>query len=156
MIPLERALACAVVLALATACGPIGPFAGGRLSGEERAWPATWEMASDIEQIQLETRGDDPHSVNVWVVVVDGSGYIATSLLLGAEDPEQREWVRNVGADPRVRIRAEGLLYPARLEIVGDAALRTRLVDAFRTKYPELKTERTTQARFFRIAPRSS
>ena len=150
----QRTLAYATLLALAVACGPIGPFSGGRLAGEERSWPSSWQVAAELEQIQLETRPDAPHSVNVWVVVVEASPFVATSLLMGADEPGEREWVRNVAANPLVRVRVGGFLYRARLETVTEEALRGRLVEAFRSKYPQLKVDRTSRALFYRIAPR--
>lgn len=143
------ALLLAVVLCLG--CGPIGPFSGGRLSGEDAGWLADWSGVSEITQIQLETSPDDPHSVNVWVVVVDQEAYLATSLLIGTEVPEEREWVRNVTTDPRVRLRIEGRLYSAQLETVTDESLKARVFEAFLAKYPEIEASRGGAARFFRV-----
>jgi len=150
-----RRFAFLVVLALSLGCGPIGPFSGGRLSGDEGNWPQDWSRFADVTQIQLETGPKDPHSVNVWFVVVDDEAYLATSLLVGTEVPEEREWVRNVLADPRVRIRIEGTLYLARLEAVGDSTMKGRVFDAFKLKYPELEESRGDAARYFKVAKRS-
>jgi hypothetical protein len=136
-------------------CGPLGPFSGGRLSGDEGSWPEDWNRIADVTQIQLETGPKDPYSVNVWFVVVDDEPYLATSLLVGTEVPEEREWVRNVTVDPRVRIRIEGTLYQARLETVSDPTLRGRVFDAFYAKYPELEESRGDAARYFKVAKRS-
>jgi hypothetical protein len=73
---------------------------------------------------------------------------------MGADEPTDREWVRNVAADPRIRIRLNGTLYPARFEVVGDDDLRMRLAQAFRTKYPQLKEARVSGAKFYKIARR--
>jgi hypothetical protein len=137
-------------------CGPVGPFSGGRLSGEEQGWPEDWNRFADVKQIQLETDQKDPHSVNLWVVVVDGEAYVATSLRVGTEVPEEREWVRNITADPRVRIRIDGTLYLARLEALADSSLKARVFDAFHLKYPELEESRGDAARYFRIAKRAT
>lgn len=151
-----RGLACLFALAVWLGCGPIGPFSGGRLSGDEGGWPADWNRVADVTQIQLETVPEDPYSVNVWFVVVDRDAYLATSLLMGTEVPEEREWVRNITTDPRVRIRIDGILYSVRLETVADASLRARVFEAFQVKYPELKESRGDAARFFRVAKRAS
>jgi hypothetical protein len=137
-------------------CGPIGPFSGGRLSGEEQGWPEDWNRVADVTQIQLETGQKDLHSVNLWIVVVDDDAYLATSLLVGTEVPEEREWVRNVSTDPRVRIRVDGDLYLARLETFTDEALRARVFDAFYQKYPQLEESRGEAARYFRITRRAT
>lgn len=140
----------AVILMLG--CGPIGPLSGGRLSGEEGNWPIDWNSAVDLPRIQLETAPDDPHSVNVWVVVVDSEAYIATSLLAGPDVPDERTWVQNVASDPLTRIRVNGTVYRARLERLADSALIARVFEAFRAKYPELEASRGDAARFYRIA----
>lgn len=145
------AAALAAALWLGCSLGPIGPLSGGHLTGQEGTWPDDWTRTADIEQAQLETRPEDPHSVNVWLVVVDGRAYLATSLLVGTETPDEREWVRNVAADPRVRLRVEGVVYPARLQVVGDPALRERIFAAYHTKYPELDPSRSSAARFFQV-----
>jgi hypothetical protein len=146
------------VLALCVACGsigPIGPLSGGRLSGQEGDWPTDWNSVSDVVQIQLETALEDPESVNLWLVVVDGDAYVASSLLSGTKDPEVRAWVRNIGIDPRVRVRIDGVVYAARLESVADDSVRARVFEAFRVKYPHLEESRGEDARYFRIASRS-
>jgi len=147
-----QCIATLFVLALCVACGPIGPFSGGHLSGDEAGWPADWNSAADVTEIQLETGLEDPHSVNLWIVVVDDEAYIATSLLIGSEVPEEREWVRNVDADPRVRVRVDGIIYPARLEtVVKDPALKVRILEAYQSKYPEMDELRGNAARFYKI-----
>ena len=148
---LVRGIAFLFLLVLCVGCGPIGPFSGGRLSGEEGGWQDDWNNAADVTEIQLETGSEDPHSVNLWIVVVDHEAYVATSLLMGSEVPEEREWVRNVTADPRVRIRVEEIVYPAQLESVDDPALRARLLEAYQSKYPEVKEFRGESARFYRV-----
>lgn len=149
-------IALLLVVALCLGCGPIGPFSGGRLSGEDEAWLADWSGVSDVTQIQLETNPDDPHSVNVWLVIVDREAYLATSLLIGTEVPEEREWVRNVTADSRVRLRIEGKLYSVRLETVAEDSLKARVFEAFQIKYPEIEASRGEAARFFRIVERGN
>ena len=151
-------VACLFVLALCVACGsigPIGPLSGGRLSGQEGDWPTDWNSVSDVMQIQLETVLEDPESVNLWLAVVDGDAYVASSLLSGAKDPEERAWVRNIGIDPRVRVRIDGVVYAARLESVSDDSVKARVFEAFRVKYPHLEESRGEDARYFRIASRS-
>ena len=94
------------MLLFSLACGPIGPIPGGRLSGE--AGPREvddWSFAADVENAQLETRPDDPHSVNTWFVARGPRLYVPTSMILGPKDPRERSWVAHVEADPRVRIR---------------------------------------------------
>ena len=107
----------ALTLTLTACSGPVGPFAGGALSGEEHVGAVTdWTFAADIETVQLETNPVDPYSVNTWIGVMHGSAYIPTSLILGADNPEEREWVRNVLADNRARVRIAGKVYAVQLD----------------------------------------
>jgi|ETN07SMinimDraft_1059922.scaffolds.fasta_scaffold650037_1 hypothetical protein len=77
-----------------TACGgPFFYFAGGRLSGEEA--PLV-ELPISSGVIQLETLPDDPYSVNVGYILLEGKLYL---------DPaEDRQWYKNILSDPAVRI----------------------------------------------------
>jgi hypothetical protein len=87
-------------------CAPIGPFAGGRLSGTPGpADVSDWRFAKDEDVAQLETRPDDPHSVNTWFVALADRLYVPTSMIKGPKNPEERGWVQQVERDPNVRIR---------------------------------------------------
>lgn len=94
----------------AIACG--GPFLvlpGGRLSGPEAPAPQPW-TASDGGVLALETDPDDPYSVHVNYTVRDGAIHI---------DPAPgRRWLEALRADPRVRIRIDGRVYPMRAVLV--------------------------------------
>ena len=58
-------------------CEPMGPIAGGRLSGEVVSDEvADWSFTDSIETIELETRPSDPHSITVWCYVHEGKLYI--------------------------------------------------------------------------------
>ena len=100
---------------LAVACnGPFGLLPGGRLDGETRSVPANWERIGESGQMQLESRPDDPYSVNVNFTVVDGELYV------NAGD-NRAEWVEHIEADPNVRLRIDGTVYELRAERVTDA-----------------------------------
>lgn len=92
--------------------GPLGPCAGGGLSGKvESAAVADWAFTEDIMQIQLETNPDEPHSVNTWCVGLGDRLYVPTSMIRGPKSPAERDWVKNVTKDARVRVRVGGALY---------------------------------------------
>ena len=63
--------------------------------------------------MQLETRPDDPYSVNIAYTVMEGRLYV------NAGDTETR-WVQHMSADPRVRLRLDGVIYELRAERVSD------------------------------------
>ena len=140
---------------LLAGCGPLGPFPGGQLSGSIEGQPISdWSFVDEHETVQLETRPDDPYSLNVWIARHDDKAYISTSLILGEEEPSERAWVQHVGEDPRVRVRIDGTLYERRAVRVLDPAEVAAALDALLTKYEVDKGERSDRAWVFRLDPR--
>ena len=108
----RSALLMALLVASALACG--GPrliFPGGELSGEVVSEPVQdWSFLSE-SFIDLETRPDDPYSVQLNYLVRDGKLYV---------DPaEGRRWLEHIRADPRVRARFGGKIYPLTAVLAG-------------------------------------
>jgi len=94
-----------VGLVAALACnGPFGLLPGGKLDGDPKPVPAAWEPDGENGVGQLETRPNDPYSVNLVYTVLDGNLYI------NAGDT-RTEWVKNIEADPAVRLRIRDTLY---------------------------------------------
>ena len=144
-----------LLLSTAVACGPLGPIPGGTLRGSLHRGPAP--AAADLaaaEKIQLETNPASPHSVNTWIGSHGGNVYIPTSLILGADEPTEREWVRNVLADTAVRIRVEGVLYAGRLVRVEDPAELEAARDALLSKYEQERDDHSEKAWIFRFEAR--
>jgi len=131
----RRLLALGLAL-LASACnGPFVLLPGGRLEGEPEPAPADWSFAGDAGTVQLETRPEDPYSVNVAYTVIDGRLYV------NAGDTET-QWVKNLTADPHVRLRMDGALYDLRAQRVTSPAEIARFGEAW------------TSQSFFRRDPR--
>ncbi len=100
-----------------TVCGCNGPFMllpGGGLAGEVKPSPSDWSFVGEYETAQLETRPEDPYSVNIAVTVIEGSLYI------NAGDTET-EWVKNIAANSHVRLRLDDVLYESRAERITSA-----------------------------------
>lgn len=106
-----RLLALPLVLAALGCNSPTGLLPGGELEGEARPAPSDWAFAGDYGTIQLETRPEDPYSVNLAFTILKGRLYI------NAGDTET-QWVKNIASNPRVRLRMDGVLYDLSAERV--------------------------------------
>jgi hypothetical protein len=103
--------ALAVALATSACGGPMLGIPGGELSGEVVTEPVDdWSFVDDLF-VELETRPEDPYSVELNYIVIDGRLYI---------DPaEGRTWLEYIRADPDVRVRFDGRVYPMKAVLVG-------------------------------------
>lgn len=139
-------LAVAVLAAAALGCGPIGPFSGGRLSGDPGPADVTdWSPWADEETIQVETHPGDPHSVTTWFVAIGPAFYVPTSMILGPDKPDEREWVANVETDPRVRIRVAGLVYERTAVKLGPGSEYDAALAALDAKYDQTPADRAPE-----------
>lgn len=111
---------------LAGCGGPLGPFAGGELSGVSAEPPASWRHVP--ETIQLEVRPQAPYSVNVWSIGIGPHLYVATG-------KEGSSWLRYLQADANVRVRLDGMIYALRAVEVRQSEERKRVIAAYQSKY---------------------
>lgn len=119
-----------LALAVALCAAWLLPPPAGAAS-EEAPGPAEapdWDAVADVGVVNVVTRDEDgdPRDTRVWLVVVDGAGYIRTG---------STTWGGNVARDPELVLRVEEREYPLRAEFVRDEALRERIGSAFREKY---------------------
>jgi len=110
-----RLLACLAAAALAACGGPWTLLPGGALDGPVKPAPESFAFARDVGTVQLETRPADPYSVNVNCAVVGDGAYVSAG-------DNRAQWVRNIEADPLVRLRIDGTLYELRARRVTDGA----------------------------------
>lgn len=89
-------------------------FPGGALAGDVvDPPPRDWSFV-EASFVDLETRPSDSYSVEVNYFVKDGRLYV---------DPaEGRRWLDYMRADPNVRVRFHGKVYPLRAVRVSDPA----------------------------------
>jgi hypothetical protein len=87
-----------------------------------------WSAVAATDTVEVTTKNADGtlKVTTVWLVVVDGQGYIRTG---------DTRWWSNIERDHDVVLRIEDKEYPLRVEVVEDSDLRQRVVDAFRAKY---------------------
>lgn len=136
--------------------GPCGPISGGEISGEPVTEQVTdWTFTNDYSTIQVETRPEDPYSVTTWCFT-DGP-----NLYVPSRGAARKPWVKNVTADPRVRLRIGDDIYSGRAVRITDEEKRMRSAYLLTQKYllaswgidPD-KPEEYEDTWFFRIDPR--
>lgn len=118
----------ALLLALAACSEPFIVFAGGELSGEEAPAPADWSSLETVETVQIETRPEDPYSVNIWAAGIGTDLYIGTG-------PDGTRWSQHLQEDPRMRLRVGTTIYPLLARPVADPEERRRVASAYVDKY---------------------
>jgi len=77
-------------------------------------------------------RSGNDHEIEIWFVAASGRYYLIS------EKRERADWVRNVGAEPRVRFRVGAGEYAGSARVVDeleDAALVGRVRELFDEKY---------------------
>jgi hypothetical protein len=119
---------------------PYGPIAGGRLRGEEAtALPTDWSFVDRVAEVQVETRlGPLPWSVTTWVFSHAGRLYLPARNCLA------KRWVKNLLADPDVRVRVEGRLYALRAVREDDPEVGRALLVQMLAKYLGIEAEDPT------------
>jgi len=141
-------IACGVLLLALAACEPVAMIPGGELSGAVKQTPADWSFSDEFEEVQLETRPDDPYSVNVWGVGVGELFYVAA----GNADAK---WAGYIREDPRVRLRLGEDLYELSATLTNDEAELEAFLSALKRKYDFVPSEeQRDKAAVFRLEPR--
>jgi len=108
--------------------GPFLLLPGGELEGPTAATPEEWSFSDEVKTIQVETRPEDPYSINIWGVGVGDQLYLHA----GAN---RTSWVENLEVDPNVRVAIDGTLYELSASRVEEAEEFARFADAYEAKY---------------------
>ena len=74
---------------------------GGKLEGATAPAPSDWAFTDEVKTVQLETRPEDPYSVNIWAVGIEPLLYVHAGT-------NRSRWVENIEDNPDVRVRVEG------------------------------------------------
>ena len=133
-------------------CGsPIVMLPGGSLSGTVVPTPTDWTFTDATETVQLETRPDDPYSVNIWGVAMERDFFIVSGRGM------QNAWAQHIEADPRVRLRVGTQIYELWAEVSRDPADRERFLAALSAKYDDFEPDEAeaSDALLFRLVARS-
>ena len=139
-----------VVLAFVLGCGPLVMVPGGELSGTVKPVPSDWSFTDAVDTVQLETRPEDPYSVNVWGVAAGDAFYIASGR------GESATWAKHIAADPRVRLRVGEDLYELSAVRTADEGELDAFIAAAKKKYEYFEPDerQRREAILFRLEPR--
>ena len=77
---------------------------GEALSGTVTDPPAVWQFEKDSALAQLETRPQDPYSINLVYVQIEGELYIYAG-------DTRTNWVQHIEQTPMVRLRVDETIY---------------------------------------------
>jgi hypothetical protein len=140
------ALLCSV---LVCGCRPFLVIPGGKLDGPVKPAPASFAFAANGATIQLETRPEDPYSVNVTSAIVGDGLYVSAG-------NSRSRWVQNIEVTPLVRARVAGDVYELRARRVVDAAEMDAFAEAWLTRNSWARDPRKLEGEVwvFRLEPR--
>jgi hypothetical protein len=137
-----------LLVALDAGCGPILVLPGGRLEGTVTDAPVDWDFTADVSTVQLETRLEDPYSVNIWAVGLGPQLYVHA----GAN---RSTWVENMEADPNVRLQVGEAIYELEASRVNAQDEFNGFSDAYEQKYGRRpRNEDVEEAYLFRLQAR--
>jgi hypothetical protein len=91
----------------------------------------------------------DARDTKIWLLVLDGTGYIRTS--------RRSTWGTNVERNPNIGVRIDDSDYPVRATFITENAERARIVTGFGEKYgnnPFIDWIRGDDPRIMRLEPR--
>jgi hypothetical protein len=129
----------------------MGPLAGRALSGEPTPAPADWSSVGDAETVQLQTRPNDPYSINIWGVAIGPDFYVASGRGPNAS------WVGHIEGNPDVKLRIGHALYELRAVRVLDPTELARVEAAYAAKYDmDAQDTQPGEAWLFRLDRRAS
>jgi hypothetical protein len=92
------------------------------------ATPPDWNQLAGVEEIQVLSENADGtrQETTVWLVVLDGEGYIRTG---------NTSWYPNLERKPEIAVRILDKEYAVTAQLVSEQALIDRVVAVFASKY---------------------
>jgi len=106
----------------------IAPLLALLLASPALAEVPDWPSVADVDTVQVVTADEDGElrDTTVWLLVVDGQGYIRTG---------GTRWGTNVRRDPQLELHVGDASYALRADFIEDGPRRQRIEDGFREKY---------------------
>ncbi len=118
-------------LALLLGSAGCGPLPGGRLSGELQKTPGDWEsIVSGSRFCELESRPEDPHSIQLECFVVDGLLYVQSHRWALSDGYPFESWAKIWLEHPNLRVRFGDDIYELEAARVTDASLRESVLSS--------------------------
>ncbi len=114
----------ALIVVLTGCSDPLATIPGGKLTGEVGEPPDSW--AEVPQTVQLESRPDDPYSVNIWAAGLGADLYVAT---------KDAKWIEFIAADARVRVRMGTSVYELKADRVLEDEEIARVFARYIEKY---------------------
>ena len=98
------------------------------IAGLAAAEVPEWQSFAATEVIEILTLDEDgdPRETKIWIVVVDGAGYVRTN---------DSRWLANIRRGSPVKLRIDEREWPVRTGETDDQATYDRVEAAFKTKY---------------------
>jgi hypothetical protein len=112
-----------------------------------------WSPFERESVIYVLTQDEDGarRDTKVWVVVVNGSGYVRTNA---------STWLENIQRNPEIELQVAGHDYLMRAEEVKDAAVKEQVEEAYKEKYGfvqrVMSTFRFREPTVLRLVPRTA
>jgi len=145
---MQRCSGVVILALLLSACGYI-PFSSSELDGTVTPIPQSWSNVAQADIIQLETRPEDPYSVNLWVLGMHNYLYVYAG-------DNRAKWVDHIDANPNVRLGHAGKIYELAPTQVDDEAEFNLFAQDWATKYGNLpRNMNLAEVYLFRLTPRA-
>lgn len=131
--------------------GPLGPFPGGKMTGEMVREPVgDWSaVLAGANRLELEVNPSAPRSVTTTFLLHDGVLYVPSVLAA------HKSWPAQVVADGRVVVRVRGRLYERHAVRVTDPAEIRALAREWDPKTPDDLDVSSLSTWYFRLEPRA-
>ena len=139
-----------ILLLTLSACSEYLPIAGGELEGTVSPLPSQWNELATTDIVQLESTGDAPYSVNLWVAEVGGAPHVFAG-------DNRTAWVKNIAGNPDVRLKIGEEIFELRAIRVSDPTVFEAFAQAWASKYGNRpRNENVNETYLFKLVPRNN
>ena len=148
---LATTLALSLTLVTIGCLAPKDRCPGFRLPGDVVAYPTDWAATvapHPLIAVEVRTPYLLPHSVTITRGIFEGG------LVIGAREPDSKNWPGWVDADPNVRLGVGDAVYEAKLVPIEDAETSRRVLASMRAGTTSAGPPPEMKIRFWHVRPR--